>query len=292
MNPESTSEVLSALRDAQKRLTDLARPFKDAERCLKELSEPRTRQDLKKVGVLLSRLRTLPPVQTELAAELGPLVETLEAFVREQERSRPLFFGRSLREAAEAQGVAFSALTSEPPEYRLDPFTVGADFRKGSAELRYARLAVCEVDLDPEALLKARLKMLEALQTKDFCPEVFFDRLLAAYRRVLGGRAMGERINLVDLLPEVAFLGQSERFRKDPSRDHYQPYGRVRLAWDLARLRRSGSLSRKGLRLGLGSATMATTRNKEAVLFLEDETGRGQYYLSLWFAPDPASQGA
>ena len=199
MNPESTSEVLSALRDAQKRLTDLARPFKDAERLLKDLSEPRTRQDLKKVGVLLSRLRALPPVQTELAAELAPLVETLEAFVREQERSRPLYFGRSLREAAEAQGVAFSALTSEPPEYRLDPFTVGADFRKGSAELRYARLAVCEVDLDPEALLKARLKMLEALQTKDFCPELFFDRLLTAYRRVLGGRAMGERINLVDL---------------------------------------------------------------------------------------------
>ena len=63
MNPESTSEVLSALRDAQKRLTDLARPFKDAERLLKDLSEPRTRQDLKKVGVLLPRLR--PAVDRE-----------------------------------------------------------------------------------------------------------------------------------------------------------------------------------------------------------------------------------
>jgi hypothetical protein len=292
LNPDSTSEVLSALRDAQKRLTDIARPFKDAERLLKELSDPRTRRNLKKIGVSLSRLRALPPVQTELTAELGPLIEALEAFVQEQERSRPLYFGRSLREAAEAQQIAFSVLTSEPPEYRLAPFSVGADFRKGRAELRYARLALCEVDLDPESLLKARLKMLEALDTKDFCPERFFDRLLEAYRRVLEGRAMGERVNLVDLLPELAFLGQSERFRKDPIRDHYQPYGRVRLAWDLARLRRSGSLSRKGLRLGLGTATMSTTRKKEGVLFLEDETGRGQYYLSLCFAPDPTPQGA
>jgi len=292
LNPESTSELLSALQEAQKRLTEIARPFKEAERLLKSLAEPRTRQDLKKFGLLLSRLRALPPVQAEFPVELGPLVGTLEAFLREQERGRPLYFGRSLREAAEAQGVAFSVLTSEPPEYRLDPFTVGADFRQGSAELRYARLPVCEVDLDPDLLLKARVKMLEALQTADFSPEAFFDRLLGAYRRVLGGRAMGERVNLVDLLPEVAFLGQSDRFRKDPSRDHFQPYGRVRLAWDLARLRRSGTLSRKGLRLGLGSATMATTRNKDAVLFLEDEAGRGQYYLSLWFAPDPASQGA
>jgi len=292
LNPESSSELLLALRDAQKRLADIARPFREVERLFKDLSEPRTQRDLKKVALILSRLRAFPPVQAEFPVELGPLVGTLEAFLREQERSRPLYFGRSLREAAEAQGVGFSVLTSEPPEYRLDPFTVGADFRKGCAELRYARLPVCEVDLDPDLLLKTRNKMLEALQTKDFSAEVFFDRLLGAYRRVLGGRAMGERVNLVELLPDVAFLGQSERFRKDPSRDHYQPYGRVRLAWDLARLRRSGTLSRKGLRLGLGSATMATTRNKDAVLFLEDEAGRGQYYLSLWFAPDAASQGA
>ncbi len=292
MNPEPHAEILSEVREAQKRLAELSNPLKEAERLLKELAEKRNLDDLKKLARILTRLRSLPPVQAEPALELAPLIGVLEPFLREQERTRPLYFGRSLREAAEAQGIAFAVLTAEPPEYRLDPFTVAADFRKGSAELRYARLAVCEVELDPGVLLKTRKKMHEALQTADFTPEAYFDRVLVAYRRVLGGRPMGERVHLVDLLPELAFLAQSERFRRDPSRDHYQPYGRVRLAWDLARLRRSGILGRSGWRLGLGSATMATTRNKEAVLYLEDEAGRGQYYLSLWFAPDPASQGA
>ncbi len=287
MSSDVHLDPLVEVQACQKRLAESSAPLREAEKLLKDLADPKSWRDLKKLRSTLPRLRGLRPVQVDLAAEVGDLVVSLEAFLREQERSRPLHFGRSLREAAEAGGVSFAVLTTEPPEYRLDPFTVGADFRKGMAELRYARLPLTEVELDAPAILKARTKMLEALEVERFDPGAFFDRLLSAYRRLLAGRPVGERVNLVDALPEVAFLAQSERFRRDPSRDHYQPYGRVRLAWDLARLRRSGGLHRNGWRLGLGSATMGTTRNKDDVLYLEDEGGRGQYYLTLWFVPEP-----
>lgn len=286
MNLDSSPDPAAEIQARQQRLSELQKPLREAEKLLKDLADPKVRQDLKKVRAALPRLKALRMPEADLGAEFADLARMLETYVREQERSRPMYFGRSLREAAEAAGVGFAPLTADPPEYRLEPFTVAPDFRKGAAELRYARLPVAEVDLDPQALLDARRRMLEALEGKDFDPEGFFDRLLTAYRRVLGSRPVGERVSLVDLLPEMAFLAQSERFRKDPSRDHYQPYGRVRLAFDLARLRKRGVLRRHGLRVGLGSATLATTKNKDDVLYLEDEAGRGQYYLSLWFGPE------
>lgn len=265
----------------QQRLAELGKPLRDAEKLLKDLG---TLQDLKKLKSALPRLRGFRMPEVDL--DMPGLATVLEGFVREQERGRPMFFGRALREAAEAAGVTFAPLTSEPPEYRLDPFTLAPEFARGVAELRYARLPVAEVELEPSAILEARRKMLDALAGREFQGEAYFDTLLTAYRRVLGGKPMGERVALVDLLPEIAFLMQSEKFRRDPSRDHYQPYGRVRLAFDLARLRKSGVLRRHGMRVSLGSATLGTTRKKDEVLYLEDEGGRGQYYLSLWFAPD------
>ncbi len=286
MSPENSKDPASEAQACQKRLAEAAAPLREAEKLLKDLVDPKSLRDLKKMRAALAHLRGLRPVQVDLPAEVGELLACLDGWIREQERSRPLHFGRSLRDAAEAAGVGFAVLTTEPPEYRLEPFTLGVDFRKGVAELRYARLPLAETELDPPAILKTRQKMLQALETEDFEPEAFFGRLLGAYRRMLAGRPSGERVNLVDVLPEVAFLVQSQRFRRDPSRDHFQPYGRVRLAWDLARLRRSGGLHRNGMRLGLGTATMNTTRNKQDVLYLEDEGGRGQYYLTLWFAPE------
>ncbi len=77
-------------------------------------------------------------------------------------------------------------------------------------------------------------------------------------------------------------LMQNDRFKTDPTRENFKPYGKVRLAFDLARLRRSGQLEHQGARLTLGTATMGSTKDKSRVLYLED-AGRGQFYLSLAF---------
>ena len=127
--------------------------------------------------------------------------------------------------------------------------------------------------------------MLGFLEGEDFVPEVFVEHLWLAYRRCLltEKKPVGERVELVDLLPELAMLNQGPRFKLDPTRENFRPYGKVRLAFDLARLRKSGTLTHQGYRLSLGTATIGTTRQKDRVLYLE-EGGRGQYYLSLAFS--------
>ena len=93
-------------------------------------------------------------------------------------------------------------------------------------------------------------------------------------------------VELSDLLPHLALGLQDERFRRDPVARNFRPYPRARLAWDLWRLRRERALSVDGWRLSLGPATGGSTRDKRRVYWLEDDQGRGQYYLTLRFTRD------
>lgn len=245
---------------------------------VKELKDPKVRADLRKLGQRLKKLE-----ESELS-EVRQLAKDLEAWRKEQERSRPLQFGRELKEAAEKASVGFATETSDPPCYRLDPLTVEADFTRGRATLGYARIPLGETELDPAAILKERERLTQALAGKDFQPEQFFETLHRAYKRA-GGRN-GDRVELVEVLAELAFLMQSDKFLKNPVREHYKPYGKVRLAWDLARLRKAGLLQHDGRRFSLGTATIGTTKNKDRVLYLEGPGGKGQYYLTIAFSED------
>lgn len=293
MHPDPSLEPSADLDALLASALEAQAAYKRLEKLIRDGLKPQALQDLRKARDLGGELARWEPPPSDLAGRLGETSARLERWVAKQERQRPRLFGRRLREAAEAAGVGCSPLTSDPPEFRLEPLTVALDYRKGVAELRYARLPLLEVELEPEAILEGRRRMVEALEGRGWDAEAWFDRLLEAYRRRLAslGRPVGERVPLVDLLPEVAFLQQPERFCKDPSRDHFQPYGRVRLAYDLARLRRRGMLRRNGMRLSLGSATLGTTRRKDDVLYLEEEGGRGQYYLTAWFVEEGEPRG-
>lgn len=242
---------------------------KQQSKAWREVSESILRGDLRKA-------------QKQLAP-LSAGAELIE-WCKVEERQRPLRFTKQLREAAEAQGLECQTLGSSPPTVRLDPLEIELDFARGEAILRYARLEAGRIPLEPSKILSERDKIARSLEGESFAPEEFLAKLYAAYRRalVMAQLKFGERVELVDLLPELAFLMQGEKFRKDPTRESFRPYGKVRFAYDLARLRRSRKLEHLGSRLSLGTATLGTTRNKDRVLFLE-EAGQGQYYLSLAF---------
>lgn len=250
----------------------------------RELSELIHKADLVKAQKLLTQIQSgtapdLPGSEAALA---------VKSWCEQEERQRPLRFGRALREAAEAAGVGFQQLGATPPTLRLEPLTVELDFKKGQAEISYARLELATVPLDCEQILRERTRLLASLESSDFEPADFLGRVYEAYRRTLSNQGLkwGERVDLVEILPELAFLQQSERFRKDPVREAFKPYGKVRFAYDLARLRRARQLEHQGARLTLGTATLGSTRQKDRVLFLE-EAGQGQYYLSIAFQGGP-----
>ncbi len=208
----------------------------------------------------------------------------MQAFQKEQERQLPLQFGRDLKEAAEKADIAFRVETSEPPSFRLTPLTVEPNFKKGESELLYARLPVGKTSLDPADILAARQKYVTSLEG-GASPEDFLEKLYLAYRKACAGagKRPGERVDLAELLPDLALALQPKKFLANPTKDNYTPYGRVRLAYDLARLKREGLFEYQGKRLSLGTATIGTTRQKDKVLYLEGPGGKGQYYLSIAF---------
>ncbi|MBI3927400.1 MAG: hypothetical protein HY319_17815 [Armatimonadetes bacterium] len=263
-------------------LERLQRTFKEALRILKD---PKLLSDERKLSGKLERLGKLGCDLPELSRSWQSLAGELEQWQKQRRQTLPLKFGRELGEAAASAGIEFATLTTDPPTYRLAPFTVEARFGKGLAVLSYAREALGETELDGAAILRARKRFLQALEGEAFDPQSYFDQLQTAYRRVKAqsDARPGERVELVELLPELAFLMQSPKFRSNPVRENFRPYGKVRLAYDLARLKRSGTLGKDGVRLTLGTATIGTTRKKDRVLYLEDFGGRGQYYLSIAF---------
>lgn len=235
---------------------------------------------------LTRALKTLSALDKEapLALPDGAGTEAVRDWCRREEKARPLRLGKQLREAAEAAGVACQPLGGEPPTFSLAPFTVEFDFKKGEAVLSYARMEAGRVPLDASRILAERARLAASLET-EFDAAEYLKMLINAYRRQLisAGLSWGERVDLVDVLPELAFLQQSERFRKDPNKEAFKPYGKLRFAYDLARLRRSRQLELGGARLQLGTATLGSTRNKDRVMFLE-EAGQGQFYLSVSFS--------
>ena len=251
----------------------------------RELSDLIHRADLTKAQKLLNQLQgtQAPELPRDEAAA------AVKSWCEAEERQRPLKLGRLLREAAEAAGVGFQQLGASPPTVRLDPFTVELDFKKGEAEISYSRLELAKVPLDCDQILREHGRLLASLETPDFDPAEYLKNVFEAYRRTLASQGLkwGERVDLVELLPELAFLQQNERFRKDPTREAFKPYGKVRFAYDLARLRRARQLEHQGARLTLGTATLGSTRQKDRVLFLE-EAGQGQFYLSIAFQGGPS----
>lgn len=226
------------------------------------------------------------PVALGLGWDLSALLEDTRKDQRGRAAERRMAFGRALREQAEERGSLCTLLTSDPMEFSLPPFSLEVDLEENTALLRYARLPLETLQAGPAKILAACDRWRKAL-SGGWPPEGFFDALHWAYEVELlrtQGRK-GDRVALVRCLPHVALESQAEKFRRDPCGAHYRDYGRAHLAWDLARLRTMGLLQKDGQRLNLGTATGASTSDKAGVLYLEEETGRGQYYLTLWFSP-------
>lgn len=262
---------------------------------------PQVAVNLKKVGqgwqLLDSEVVDLGALLRELGREVADYGE------RTQDARRVAFLSQ-MRELAAQANMRFEPITSNPPEYRLGMVTVLPDYGKGEVTVCYARLPLAKCALDANLVLEAVRSVRATLATgspkptqlwlnahpaengsEHFCPAYVLSLFYTAYRRLLNQLKPSDgRVPLVELLPEMSFLTQSEAFRKDPGKNNFVPYERAQLAWDLARLRHSGVMSVDGKRINIGVATLKSTSKKKNVLYVEDAGGAGQYYISLWFA--------
>ena len=258
------------------------------QKALKNLGDAKTLESPRKMSEACKRLEAFDPTAFGLDVDFGDLLLLTVEDQKHRIGRRKVEFGRTIKEIAALEGVDCRMMTTDPMEFFLPPFTVSVDLEKNLAFIHYARVAIEELPAKPDKIMAGLRKNLRLLDA-GWSGEDFFDALYHAYEIELfenkGHR--GDRVTLVNLLAFVALSFQNKQFRSDPVAGHYRAYGRVRMAYDLAGLRRKRLLERKGRRLNLGTATGAATRNKKNVLYIEDGGGQGQYYLSVWFSPTP-----
>jgi hypothetical protein len=270
-------------------LADVAKKSKEISKlqnALKKLASADTLESPRKVKEACKVLEQSNPKAIGLDIDFAELIEASAADQLKRANARKIEFGRMLNEIAVKQGLTCKMITTEPMEFSLPPFTVAVNLDQNLAHINFAKLALEELPAKPDQITAALQKNLKMLQT-GWSSEQFFDALYDAYRMQLFEKKcrQDERVVLTDLLARVALSFQNEKFRSDPVAGNYHAYGRVRMAYDLSRLRKNGLLQRKGWRLNLGTATGSSTRNKKGVLYIEESPRQGQYYLSIWFSP-------
>ncbi len=278
---EPAATLLDPVSEKVKELTRV-------QKALKGLCSESTLESPDKVDTACRVLEQFDPEAVGLDLDLSQLLEAVAEDQRERAGARKLAFGKELNEAAQRENMTCRLITGDPMEFSLPPFAVSVNLARNLTTLTYARLPVGEMPAKSSNIMAAIRKQLKAFEA-GWSSEGFFEALLEAYRTELfrERKPAGERVEIVRLLPGVAFLFQSARFLSEPLSGNYRSYGRFHLAWDLSALRQRGLLEQQGYRLNLGAATGSSTKNKKNVLYIEEGAGRGQYYLSLWFTPSP-----
>lgn len=190
------------------------------------------------------------------------------------EQSARRSVGSTLRFPAELKAKAAELrlvprlVADSPEEWRLGPATVIVDRRRGTAQIRYARETVARARCEAGDVLRGWRRVLDRLAEESLAPDEFLPALAQAYDELLARarRPPGDRVVLVEL---IAAVGRAAGRRS---------YSRAQFAWDIARLRRERRLMHEGRRVLLGVATGAAPSERRRVVWIEDESGAGQYY--------------
>jgi hypothetical protein len=182
-----------------------------------------------------------------------------------------LRFPAELKRKAASLGLVPRLIADSPEEWRLGPATVVVDRRRGSAQIRYAREPIARARCDADEVLRGWRRALDRLAGESLAPDALLAALADAYAQLLArdGRADGERVALVDLIPAV---GRAAGRRS---------YSRAQFAWDIARLRAQRRLTHAGRRVLFDVATGGAASSRRRVVWIEDESGVGQYYGSF-----------
>lgn len=259
-----------------------------AARALRPLAKPEAYADLSKLERSIAKLEgDLSPEQRG-ALQLDGLVEQLQevpARMRTELRQR---LGRELKASCERLKLGFHLVSREQPiEVRIPPLAVRIHSERGTAELCFARQVVASCGAVAEEILSAHRRAVERLE-RALAPEEFLEDCWTAYRMTLAaqGKQPGERVEILSFLPTLALTLQSKKFQQEPTAENFQGYSRAQFAYDVHRLRKAGKLASRGRRINFGVATGTSASNKKRVLYMEDELGRGEYKLTVFFSEE------
>ncbi|MEO0116892.1 MAG: hypothetical protein ABIK97_05045 [candidate division WOR-3 bacterium] len=198
-------------------------------------------------------------------------------------------FGRELKELVEREG---KVIKGQYPDLKIGLLTLEVNFLGNYAHLYWGNkleMIRRKIPLNPPLILRAIQEFYQSLKPKEFHPQLFLQKLFLAYRHFLSTnkKGEGERVFLVDLLPEIAFAIQGKEFREDPRRRNFREYPRYRFSYDLYQLINSGMREVAGYTFSLAVATFDQTLEKRKALWVPiNEEGEGVYYSTIAFLPE------
>jgi hypothetical protein len=284
-SPNDTG-LTERFRAFEKRLRGHARRLSRAKNLLAEIegAEP-SAKDFADWLALRDGLDGLDLGEPDLQQRKTELLEALDKPLERARLKARMSFVQKFEMRAKQAGLELEKLSESPLVFFADPLTIELDFDQASARLLFGKEPIVPVDMEAASVIEAYQDAVEGLEARAMESAAFFDLLLKAYRTVIVANSAddGDRVDLVDVLLPLGLLRVEREEWRDQEPDSLEPFGRVLLAFQLARLRREGVLERKGMRLDLGAATGGTTRDKKNVLFIPIGARDGQYYGSIRF---------
>lgn len=207
------------------------------------------------------------------------IVEWLAVEKRELQKLKNEFqfhFGKELEQALKSKGFL---LRGQYPTLYTGLYKMALMFERGEVQIFWGPELVQKVRLNTDEVATAIERFDKELKGRSWDPEAFFLNLRNAYKRVLttAGKSGGERVSIVDVMNELVFLLQDEKFKIDPTKRNFRGYSRAFFGYDLYRLRKSGQAKE----LSLIVATFDATKYKEKVIFVPESDERGTRYAYM-----------
>lgn len=222
---------------------------------------------------------------SQLSASLGAGLESLEASAKKTAERELVRLLGDLEAKLKLSGLA---LTGHYPELLCGVFTIEFETaaRGMTANLYYgpriARLATVPGG-DVEKIAAAIVEASQELEESLIPAESFHEMLHQAWTQLhlrKGTQSSQAALPILDVLAELCFVRQNDRFRRNPVRAAFQPYGQVSFSYQLFRQGRGDDDSRE---LVLGIATREDVKKKESLWVPRRQGGLGTHYSTLGF---------
>ncbi len=280
LNMDSQKDLEKLLRGISKNLGLIKRDLWRYSR-LKEKGAPFLLR-----GVLESLERGLNGISGDFGQFESTLSQTLETeglTLKEREEEFFFEFVKTLEQLLKEKEIT---LSGQLPNLKAGVYRLKVNWEAKRVQIFFGPELLKSVSLDPHLICQGISDFADSMKKALIPPQEFIQVLHKGYERALKahGKEDRERLPIMDVLKEIVFQIQDEKFLSDPSRGNFRPFGRIQFAVQLYQLRKNGPLRWKDRDLHLMVAPFDATFKKRMFLWVPDnEIGEGTRFSHILF---------
>ncbi|HIC90561.1 MAG TPA: hypothetical protein EYP21_00555 [Syntrophaceae bacterium] len=214
---------------------------------------------------------------------LSQILENGKVTLKQKEEEFFFEFVKDLDDLFKEKGLT---LSGQLPNLKVGFYHLKVNWEAKRVQIFFGPELVKSVPLDPEGICQAVVDFSTSMKKGLIQPEEFMPLLYKGYERALTtcGKEDGERLPIMEVLKEIVFQIQDEKFLSDPSKGNFKPLSRIQFAIQLYQLRREQILRWKEKDLHLVVAPFDATFKRQMFLWVPDnERGEGTRFSHILF---------